>query len=70
MNHDDDHLAANAAPTLTDEAVMYIHRALENYLHLFEQRYGDQMRRYYQARERGNVVPSQPRVASKDDEPF
>ena len=66
---DDDRFAAVAAPPLSDEAVVYIHRALENYLHLFETQYCAQMRRYYRERKPDNITTSSPRPVL-DDEPF
>ena len=38
---------ATPTPPLSDEAVVSIHNALENYLHLFENHYANQIRRYY-----------------------
>lgn len=66
--------AASATPPLSDEAVISIHNALENYLHLFENHYANQIHRYYDERrpkyhpptarapDRGNIDPN--------DEPF
>ncbi len=68
-NHCDDRFAAVATPPLTGEAVIYIHRALENWLHLFEERYVGQIRRYYHDREQHNLA-MQRRPATDDDEPF
>ena len=68
-HHCDDRFAAVEQPPLTDEAVIYIHRALENWLHLFEERYAGQIWRYYHDREQHNLAP-QGRPAADDDEPF
>ncbi len=67
---DDDRFAAIPTPDLTDEAVVYIHRALENYLHLFEAHYADQIWRYYQHREQNHVASSSSPPVTKGDEPF
>ncbi|MGH8529167.1 MAG: hypothetical protein ACRETN_04890 [Nevskiales bacterium] len=52
-------------PPLSDEAVVYIHDALHNYLDLFERHYGDQIRRYYDERAQHQMLPPTP-----SDEPF
>jgi hypothetical protein len=70
IDEDDDRFIAIPAPRLTDEAVIYIHRALENYLDLFEEHYATQMWRYYRERERENITTSSPRPVSDDDEPL
>jgi len=67
-NHCDDRFAAVATPPLTDEAVIHIHHALENWLHLFEQKYAGQIRRYHHEREQHNLA-TQGRPAT-NDEPF
>jgi hypothetical protein len=50
--------AAIATPPLSDEAVIHIHNALENYLHLFENHYANQIRRYYDERRRQYHAPT------------
>ena len=69
-SEDDDRFAAIPTPELSDEAVVYIHRALENYLHLFEAHYNDQIWRYYQDREQNHAAPSSTQSGSEDNEPF
>lgn len=67
-NQSDDRFAAVTKPPLTDEAVIHIHRALENWLHLFEQQYCTQIWRYYEQHQH-HSGPSQP-PGMDDEEPF
>lgn len=61
-------------PPLSDEAVISIHNALENYLHLFENQYANQIRRYYDQQRSQYHTPTGPtQVRSNIDpsaEPF
>lgn len=63
-------LDAIPTPELSDEAVVYIHDALHNYLELFESHYGDQLRRYYDERSQDNLVPPINPSSNSVDEPF
>ena len=69
-NHGDDRFAAVTTPPLTGEAVIHIHRALENWLHLFEQQYCTQIWRYYEDRQHHHYTPPPQRPDVDDDEPF
>jgi hypothetical protein len=46
-----------AAPPLSDEAVVYIHNALSHYLSRFESRSAAQIQRHYQDRAKENLLP-------------
>ena len=52
----------DAIPTqpLSDEAVIHIHNALENYLHLFENHYANQIGRYYDQQRSQYHTPTGP----------
>jgi len=67
--------AAIATPPLSDEVVIHLHNALENYLHLFENHYANQIRRYYDERrpQYRTHRPPEPQTAANSDpnnEPF
>lgn len=60
-------------PPLSDEAVVYIHEALHNYLDLFERHYWEQIRRYFNEHSQHDMMPPEPRVPKDrdpNDEPF
>lgn len=56
-------------PRLSDDAVVQIHDFIEYFLDLFEARYGDQIRRYYEDRSAHNIAGSEP-IPKTDDPPF
>ena len=56
-------------PSISDEAAVEILDFLQVFTNDFENRYGDQIRRYYDERSRHNIVRSNPCVAN-DDPPF
>ena len=60
-------------PPLSDEAAVYLHDALLNYLEVFERHYWDQIRRYYDHRSQ-HKTPQPPPGTRKNpnpnDEPF
>lgn len=56
-------------PPLSDEASVEILNFLELLFLAFDERYGDQIRRYYNDRSRHNIVQSHPGT-STDDPPF
>lgn len=64
--------AANPTPPLSDEAVIHIHNALENYLHWFENHHVEQIRRYYDGQRPQHHTPTVPdqRDIDPSDEPF
>ena len=56
-------------PPLSDEAAVEIFNFLQVFTLDFEIRYGDQIRRYYDARARHHIVQTTP-SARTDDPPF
>ena len=56
-------------PPLSDEAVVEIHDFLHDVLTVFESRYGDQIRRYYDDRSQHNLIETDPNLPT-DDPPF
>jgi len=56
-------------PRLSDEAAAEIYLFIEHALHLFEDRYGDQLRRFYESMSRDNLLESQLNL-ELDDPPF
>jgi hypothetical protein len=68
MTVDDNTTAAIPMPRLSDDAVVQIHDFLEHVFDLFEARYGDQLRRYYDEHSARNMVGPDPPNA--DEPPF
>ena len=56
-------------PPLSDEASVEILNFLEALVLVFDARYGNQVRRYYDDRSQHNIVQSHP-TTSTDDPPF
>ena len=56
-------------PRLSDDAVVQIHDFLEVILALFENRYGDQIRRFYDDLSEHNMIAAEA-PGSIDDPPF
>ena len=56
-------------PRLSDDAAAEIYLFIEYVLRLFEQRYGDQLRRFYESMSRDNLLESQLNL-ELDDPPF
>jgi len=56
-------------PRLSDDAVVQIHDFIAHFLDLFEERYGDQIHRYYDERSAHNMIQTDP-LSSTDDPPF
>jgi len=56
-------------PRLSDEAAAEIYLFIEHALHLFEDRYGEQLRRFYESMSRDNLLESQLNL-ELDDPPF
>ena len=57
------------APELDDDAVVEIHRFLEDLMNRFESRYGSQMRRFYDERDRRNRAQYELKLGLPDDDP-
>ena len=60
-------------PPLSDEAAVYLHDALHNYLDLFERHYWEQIRRYFNDRSQLDMMSpasKTPKDRDPDDEPF
>lgn len=59
------------APDLDDDAVVEIHGFLEDLMNRFESRYGPQMRRFYDERDRRNRAQYELKLGLPDDDlPF
>ena len=58
-----------ALPRLSDHAVVQIHGFIEQLLALFESRYGDQIRRFYDGMSEHNMIDSGD-CHNIDDPPF
>jgi len=59
------------APELDDDAVVEIHGFLEDLMHRFESRYGPQMRRFHDERDRRNRAQYELKLRLPDDDlPF
>lgn len=56
-------------PRLSDEAAAEIYLFIEQVLRLFEDRYGGQLRRFYESMSRDNLLESQLNL-ELDDPPF
>ena len=56
-------------PRLSDEAAAEIYLFIEYALHLFEDRYGEQLRRFYETMSRDNLLESRLNL-ELDDPPF
>jgi len=56
-------------PSISDEAAVEILDFLQVFMTDFENRYGDQIRRYYDDRSRHNIVQTNS-SGDKDDPPF
>jgi hypothetical protein len=56
-------------PRLSDDAAAEIYLFIEHALLLFEDRYGDQLRRFYESMSRDNLLESQLNL-ELDDPPF
>jgi len=61
---------ATLTPPLSDETVVSIHNALENYLHLFENHHANQIRRYYDQQRSLHDPPTIQTPVRRDAEPF
>jgi len=71
--NDHDGIADTAAiplPRFSDEAVVQIHDFIYCVLDLFEARYGDQIRRYYDDRSAHNMMARNEPLPDIDDPPF
>ena len=69
--HPHDHIAADIAlPQLSDDAAVQIHDFIHHVLDLFESRYGDQIRRYYDDRSQHNIMRRPDSPETIDDPPF
>lgn len=67
----DSHPADIRLPSLCDEAVVEIHRFLNDFLLLFESRYGAQIHRFHQDRSYENLVqPDLFRTINPHEPPF
>jgi hypothetical protein len=58
-----------ALPTLSDDAVVQIHSFIEQVLALFESRYADQIRSFYDGMREDNIINGSDRH-NVDDPPF
>ena len=56
-------------PRLSDDAAAEIYLFIEYVLHLFEDRYGGQLRRFYESMSRDNLLESKLNL-ELDDPPF
>ena len=56
-------------PRLSDDAAAEIYLFIEYVLHLFEGRYGDQLRRFYERMSRDNLLDAEVNL-ELDDPPF